>query len=291
MKKSYLDLQEFVQTLESSGELLRISKEIDPFLEISELYLRHARSEGGGKALLFENVKGSSIPVLINTFGSFRRMALSFGSHTYEDYAKEILGLLDLSVPQSFIGKISKGISMLPILKYPPRKVSRPAPCQEIVLTGDQVDLGLLPIMTSWPMDGGPFITLPLVFTRSLDGKKENMGLYRMHVYDRNTTGMHWQTHKDGSHFYSEYRKANKRMPVAVAIGADPATVYSGTAPLPAGIFELLFAGFLRGTGVPMVPCKTIDLSVPANAEIILEGYVEPDEMRDEGPFGDHTGY
>lgn len=277
--------------LDKSGELLRISDPIDPHLEISELYLRHARSEGGGKALLFENVKGSKIPVLINAFGSYKRMGLSFGTHSYQDYEKEMLSLLDLSVPEGILGKIGKGLEILPVLKYPPKKIRGSAPCQEIVLKGDEVDLGLLPVMTSWPADGGPFITLPLVFTRSLDGKKQNMGLYRMQVYDRNTTGMHWQIHKDGSHFHSEYRKASKRMEVAVAIGADPATVYSGTAPLPMGVFELLFAGFLRGKGVPMVPCKTVDLEVPAHAEIILEGYVDPDELRDEGPFGDHTGY
>ncbi|MFW6242481.1 MAG: menaquinone biosynthesis decarboxylase, partial [Thermodesulfobacteriota bacterium] len=173
-----------------------------------------------------------------------------------------------------------------------PRKFrGRTPPCQEVVLAGDQVDLGKLPVLTTWPKDGGPFITLPLVITRSLATGKRNVGMYRLQVFDKNTTGMHWHVHKDGSHYYTEYSRAKKRMPVAVAVGCDPATTYASTAPLPRGLDELMLAGFIRKKPVPIVRGVTVDLDVPAEAEFVLEGYVDPGELRREGPFGDHTGY
>lgn len=291
MRKPYKDLQEFASDLERAGELVRIKEEVDPHLEASEIFLRHAKAEDGGKAILFEKVRGSSIPVLMNAFGSYKRLQIAFRDIPFESFQQEIKELADLNVPQGLMPMVKKAWDMKKVLSYPPSSYRGSAPCQEIVQKGEEVDLSSLPVLTSWPEDGGPFITLPLVFTKSLDGKMHNMGLYRMQVYDRNTTGMHWQIHKDGSHFHGQYRKASKRMPVAVAIGADPISVYCGTAPLPPGLFELIFAGFLRSESVPMVQCKTVDLRVPAHSEIILEGYVEADELRDEGPFGDHTGY
>jgi 4-hydroxy-3-polyprenylbenzoate decarboxylase len=291
MKKAYLDIWEFLDVLEEHGELVRIRSEVSPNLEITEIYLRHIKRKDGGKALLFEKVKGSSIPVLINALGSFQRVSLALGSHGFDAYAAELHQLLNLSIPHGVWKKFQKAWGYRSFLKFPPVAFSGSPPCQEVVLTGDEVDLSLLPVLTCWPLDGGAFITLPLVFTRSLHGNQLNMGMYRMQIYDSSTAGMHWQIHKDGSHFHGEYIKAGKTMEVAVAIGTDPATLISGAAPLPPGVYEPIFAGFLRGQGVPMVPCKTVDLEVPANAEIILEGFVEPGELRDEGPFGDHTGY
>ena len=186
------------------------------------------------------------------------------------------------------------GLRLLPLglelIRFLPRTVKK-APCQEVVLTGEQVDLSQLPVLKCWPQDGGPFITLPVVITRSLETRRRNAGMYRLQVFDSRTTGMHWHIHKDGSHYFQEYRKNGKRMPVAVAIGTDPATTYAATAPLPRGIDEMILAGFIRRKPVPMVRCLTVDLEVPAEAEFILEGYVDPDELRIEGPFGDHTGY
>ena len=292
MKRAYKDLQEFIQVLEDAGELIRIQKEVDSELEISEIYLRHSKAQDGGKAILFENVKNSSIPVLINAFGSYKRLSLAFGAHSLEDFMNELKSLVQIEIPEGFWGTMKKGWQIKDVLKYPPKRLSsRSASCQQVIYRGDEVDLSKIPVIKCWPDDGGPFVTLPLVFTKSLDGKKKNMGLYRMQIYDKNTTGMHWQIHKDGSHFHGEYRKASKRMEVAVAIGADPASVYSGTAPLPPGVYEMFFAGFLRGSGAEMVKCVSVDLEVPAHAEIVLEGYIDPDELRDEGPFGDHTGY
>ncbi|PCJ17187.1 MAG: menaquinone biosynthesis decarboxylase [Candidatus Cloacimonadota bacterium] len=290
MKKAFKDLQEFVSLLEKNNELKRIKFEVDPYLEISEIYQRHIQSDHG-KALLFEKVKGSDIPVLINAFGSYERLNLSFGGHSFEEYEKEIASLMDLKVPNSLIGALKKGWELKDIFKYPPKLTKKKAPCQEIVLTGDKIDLTKLPVLTSWPQDAAPFVTLPLVFTKSVDGSRKNLGMYRVQIHDKKTTGMHWQIHKDGSHFHHEYKKVSKKMEVAVVIGCDPQTVYSATAPLPPMIYELIFAGFLRGEAVETVKCISVDLEVPAHAEIVIEGYVNPDELLPEGPFGDHTGY
>ncbi|MCO4781070.1 MAG: menaquinone biosynthesis decarboxylase [Candidatus Cloacimonetes bacterium] len=290
MKKPYKDLQEFIAVLDQNNELKRISFEVDPYLEISEIYQRHIQSDKG-KALLFEKVKGSDIPVLINAFGSYERLALSFGGHSFQEYEKEIASLVDLKVPNSLVGALKKGWELKDIFKYPPKLSNKKAPCQEIVYTGDQIDLTKYPVLTSWPQDAAPFITLPLVFTKSLDGSRKNLGMYRIQIHDEKTTGMHWQIHKDGSHFHHEYKKAKKRMEVAVVVGCDPQTVYSATAPLPPMIYELIFSGFLRGEAVQTTKCVSIDIEVPANAEIVIEGYVDPDELLPEGPFGDHTGY
>ncbi|MBI3813664.1 MAG: menaquinone biosynthesis decarboxylase [Nitrospinae bacterium] len=254
---------------------------------------------GGGKAILFENIDGSDIPVLINAFGSKRRMAMALGVEDAEEIAGDIQELIEIKPPANLLEKIKFLPKLFEISHYPPKIITGSAPCQEVVLTGDDIDLFKFPILKCWPLDGGRFITLPVVFTKSLkacgeqseSNRKRNVGMYRMQVYDKKTTGMHWHIHKDGAAHYDEYRKAGKRMEIAVAIGTDPVVTYSATAPLPYGVDELLFAGMIRKKGVELVKCKTIDMEAPATAEIVLEGYVETDEFREEGPFGDHTGY
>lgn len=272
------------------GELVRISQRVSPILEISEITDRVSKLEGGGKALLFENVEGSAMPVLINTFGSWKRMCAALDVEKLDDIATDMERFLKIAPPQSLFDKARLIPLLLQASNFPPRMVST-APCQEIVHTGDAVDLSRIPVLQCWPNDAGRFITYPIVINRSTDRKIRNVGLYRMQVYDRNTTAMHWHIHKDGAHFFHEFKRKNKRMEVAVAIGADPATCYSASAPLPYGVDEFLLAGFLRKKAVPLVKCKTVNLEVPANAEIVLEGYIDPQELRLEGPFGDHTGY
>jgi 4-hydroxy-3-polyprenylbenzoate decarboxylase len=289
---AFYSLKEFIVALEQEDELVRITEPVSPLLEISEITDRMSKMPGGGKALLFENVEGSSMPVLINAFGSTRRMNLALSVDDIEDIAQEIERYLKIAPPATLMDKVKLLPLLLSAANFPPKIVgASKAPCQEVVLTGDAVDLNTIPILQCWPNDAGRFITLPVVINRSADDKLRNVGLYRMQIYDKNTTGMHWHIHKDGAHFFHEYRRQNKRMQVAVAIGADPAVCYSASAPLPYGIDEFLLAGFLRKSAVPLVKCKTVDLEVPATAEIVLEGYIDPNEMRLEGPFGDHTGY
>ena len=285
---AYKDLHEFVERLEREGELIRISAEVDPVLEITEITDRVSKVYG--PALLFERVKGSELPVLINAFGSEKRMAISLGVNHLDDIAdeiSEILGLAD-DMPSSLLDKMK----MLPILaqlsSYFPKQVKNGA-CQEVV--NYEPSLDWLPILQCWPQDGGRFITLPHIYTKDTKGKR-NVGMYRMQVYDQQTTGMHWHIHHDGAQNYRMQQQAGQsRIEVAVALGGDPAITYAATAPLPKGIDELILAGFLRKKPVEVVKCKTIDMEVPADAEIVLEGYVDPSEFRLEGPFGDHTGY
>lgn len=285
---AYNDLREFLQVLEKKGLLHRVTVEVDPILEIAEITDRMCKSPNGGKALFFEKVKGSQIPVVTNIFGSFERMCLSLEVESLDDIGKRIEQLLHQSPPKTFKDKIKALFELIEVSKYLPKRVSK-APCQEVI--NHEPDLNKLPILKTWPNDGGRFITFPIVFTRDPDTGIQNCGMYRMHVYDERTTGMHWHIHKDGAVHYRKYKELRKRMPVAVAIGSDPAVIYSSTAPLPYGIDEMVFAGFLRRKTVEMVKCITCDIEVPANAEIVLEGYVDPDELRDEGPFGDHTGF
>lgn len=287
----YPSLREFIYRLEVEGELARIKEKVSPILEIAEITDRVSKSPGGGKALLFENVEGSSMPVLINAFGSAKRMAWALGTSDLDSIGAEIESLMHMQPPRTLMDKLNLLPTLFNIAQVPPRlKHNSGAPCQEVIMTGDEVDLFKLPILKCWPDDGGRFITLPCVFTKSLDGKR-NVGVYRMQAFNKRSTGMHWHIHKDGAAFFHEYQKAGKRMEVAVAIGCDPATVYAATAPLPPGVDELLLSGFIRGKGVDMVKCRTIDMEVPRTAEIVLEGYVDPDDTRIEGPFGDHTGY
>ena len=287
---AYKNLSEFIRALEKAGELVRIKTPVDPELEITEITDRVSKTPGGGKALLFENVKGSKIPVLINTFGSYKRMALAMGCKGIREPAEIITELLETTqIPKSLSGKSRLLGRLIDLSKIPPKIVGRGA-CQEIVLRGDAVKLSDLPILKCWPKDGGRFITLPLVFTKDPETGKRNVGVYRMHVYDDRTTGMHWQTQKDGAVHSEKMKRRGQKMEVAVVIGADPATVFAGVAPLPYGMDELLFSGFLRKKSVELVQCKTIDVQVPAESEIVLEGTVDPAAPRPEGPFGDHTG-
>ena len=286
---AYHDLREFIQTLEKNGELKRISFEVDPELEITEFADRSVKS--GGPALLFEKVKGSAFPVLINAFASHRRMRLAFQVESLEDIAARIVEFLEMRPAEGLLGKLKMLPRLAEIGSFFPRVVDRGA-CQEIVSTSG-FSLHDYPVLKCWPEDGGRFITLPMVFSRNPVSGKRNCGMYRMQIFDERTTGMHWQTHKQGADHYRQLLAEGRpaRMPVSVAIGADPAVMYSAILPLPPDIDEMLVAGFLRREPVEMVKCRTNDLEVPANAEIVLEGYVELGEMRLEGPFGDHTGF
>lgn len=290
-RRSYENLGQFIAALDAAGELVRVKERVSPILEITEIADRMSKLPGGGKALLFENVEGSAMPLLINAYGSHRRMAMALGVSDLKEIAYQIEGLLHMAAPESLMDKVAMLGTLFDMAKFPPRKIGGAAPCQEVVHTGDSVDLSALPVLHCWPDDAGRFITFPLVFTHSLDGRR-NIGMYRMQLFDKKTTGMHWHIHKDGAHNFHDYRRAGKRMEVAVAIGTDPVVTYAATAPMPRGIDELLLAGLIRKKPVTLAKCKTIDMWVPAEAEIIIEGYVDPaEEFRMEGPFGDHTGY
>ncbi len=283
---AYKDIQQFMHKLEQKGQLKRISVPVSPLLEITEIADRVVKKRG--PALLFEKVKGSPYPLLINAFGSYQRMSMALGAKSLDQIGADISGLMDISRYITTLDKIKSVPSLARLLTVFPIKVGS-APCQEVV---EEPDLSKLPILKCWPDDGGRFITLPLVFTKDPDTGGQNVGMYRMQVYDSRTTGMHWHLHKDGREIYDKYRKRGGKMPVSVVIGCDPATVYASTAPLPKMIDEILFAGYLRKMPVPMVKCVTNDIYVPANSEFVLEGYVDVDEpLREEGPFGDHTGY
>jgi 4-hydroxy-3-polyprenylbenzoate decarboxylase len=285
---AYKDLHEFVLNLEQRGLLKRISAEVDPDLEITEITDRI--SKAGGPALLFENVKGSAMPVLINAFGSIKRMELSLGVNRLDDIAGEILDILEIAdnVPHSLFEKVKILPRLAQLSSFMPRTV-KSAPCQEVV--DNNPSLAKLPILKCWPEDAGKFITLGQIYTRNPETGKRNMGMYRLQVYDNTSTGMHWHLHHDGAENYRLNCAKGRATEVAIALGGDPAVTYSATAPLPKDIDELIFAGFLRKKPVEIVKCKTIDMEVPADAEIIIEGYVDPVERRIEGPFGDHTGY
>ncbi len=282
------NLSEFIDLLRSQGELLEITAEVDPVLEVTEIYDRVVKA--GGPALLFKNVKGSRHPLLINAFGSLRRTSLALGVAHPDEIAKRMNGLLDSKTPDSLWEKL-KFIPKLGELAQIAPRIVKSAPCQEVVIERGPM-LDLLPIIQCWPNDAGRFITLPIVVTKNPETQVRNVGLYRMQVYDDQTTGMHWQVHKDGAeHWRRERAGGRERMEVAVAIGADPAAVYAASAPLPYGVDEFLLAGFLRNKPLELVKCQTVDLEVPAESEIVLEGYVDLKEMRPEGPFGDHTGF
>ncbi len=283
-----VDLRQTIALLESRGLLKRITAEVDPYLEITEITDRVSKQNG--EALLFENVKGSEYPVLTNVFGSRRQMLEVLGIDDYDDVTEYIESFIAAKPPVNMIEKMKMLPKLYDISKFMPKQV-KSAPCQEVVHTGDDVNLNDIPVLTCWPDDGGPFITLPLVFTRDPHTGIRNCGMYRLQRYDKNTTGMHWHRHKQGAGHYRQKEKVNERIEVAVAIGADPAVTFAATVPLPDGIDEMIFAGFLRKSGVEMVKCKSVDLEVPATAEFVLEGYVEPHERRIEGPFGDHTGF
>ncbi|HKD70487.1 MAG TPA: UbiD family decarboxylase domain-containing protein, partial [Candidatus Acidoferrum sp.] len=303
----YADLREFVKRLEKEGELKRVKKEVDPVLEIAEVAQRLRQQAlngappeperlaaekvgpfdkpgsgskaptpfGLGPALLFEKPKGSRYPLLINTFGSVRRMALAFEVEKLDDVAARIRGFMDMQTPQGLFDKIKMLPKLAELGSFFPKSVKEGA-CKEIVRKGNDVNLLDFPILKCWPLDGGRFITFPLVFTKNPETGKRNVGMYRMQIYDQRTTGMHWQTQKHGAEHFRRARAQNPegRIPVSVAIGSDPATTLGGILPIPPDLDEMMFSGFLKREPVEMVKCETNELEVPANAEIVLEGYV-----------------
>ncbi len=293
------NLREFVDHLDATGQLVRVRRPVALDLEMAEIADRTMKLPGGGPALLFERPvlpDGSqcSIPVAINVFGSWRRIAAALGVESLEEHADRISELLKPDVPKGLWAKVQMLPRFADLAKVPPRRVRGTPPCQEIVYREGEFDLTrLLPVLRTWPLDGGPFITMPLVVTRDPEGGPQNIGMYRMQVFGPNTTGMHWQRHKGGAAHFRAWKESGKgRMPVVVALGGDPATMYTPTAPLPPGISEYLFGGFLRRRPVQLASALTADLEIPAEAEIVLEGYVDPDEpFMTEGPFGDHTGF
>jgi 4-hydroxy-3-polyprenylbenzoate decarboxylase len=276
------DLRDWVDLLKREGELVEVDAEVDPYLEVTEIVDRTVKAEG--PALLFRNVKGSDHRLLINQFGTERRMSLAFGEPSLDDVARKLEDVLEMQPPQGLVEKV-KGLGKLKKLADSMPKTVGGGRCQELVV---EPNLDLLPIQHCWPGDPAPFITLPAVITRDPRSGVRNVGMYRMQKIDARTTFMHWQIHKDGR---ADWLAAEGRIPVAVALGCDPVTTYAASAPLPKHIDELMLAGFLRGEPVELVKAKTVDLEVPADAEIVLEGYIEKDEIGAEGPFGDHTGY
>src|SRR3989338_2354707 len=331
---TFKDLRTFLNKLDEMGELSRINVSVNPYLEISEITNRVSKgSPEKNKALLFENVSGYQVPVLINTLGSYKRMYCALGVNSFKEIAQRIEKFLDKKVPDTILGKLSMLPKLAEIASFPPKIVSS-APCQEVIITNpDEPMLDKLPIITAWPDDAGPFITMTTVITKDKETGIRNVGMYRLQKLDNNTTCMHWHKHHDGAQNYlntsvtqadrgyrtdrlgeevesngtSEQKssvllkekpkssalnlQSSRKMEIAVAIGCDPTVMYAGSAPLPPGVDEFLFAGFLRSSPVELVKCKTVDLEVPANSEIVLEGYVDLDELTVEGPFGDHTGF
>ena len=279
------DLRDWIALLEREGELVRVAAEVDPDLEVTEIVDRTVKA--GGPALLFENPRGSRHPLLINQFGTERRTALGFGVESLDALGERVADVLEMQPPAGLADKI-RGLKKLKSIADSRPRTVRTGPSQEVVLTGDDVDLDLLPIQRCWPGDPAPFVTLPAVITHDPHTGTRNVGMYRMQKVDRRTTYMHWQIHKDGR---ADYLATDGRIPVAVALGLDPITAYSASAPLPKHVDELMLAGFLRGEPVELVRAKTVEIDVPAHAEIVLEGTIEKDELGLEGPFGDHTGY
>src|SRR5438309_5023707 len=306
------DLRELVARLEQAGRLRRVSVPVSRDLEITEITDRVSKGPSERNvALLFERVEGSDMPVLVNAFGAADRLALALGVGTLDELGERVAKLLDVKLPGTFAERLRKLGTLFDLVKAGPRRVTD-APCQEVVET-ERPSLASLPVLRCWPKDGGRYITLPCVFTRDPRTGTRNVGMYRLQVFDDRTLGMHWQTHKGGAEHErltnesrgTEPHRTSSRpptvgagpgdpvkvMPVAIALGGDPALIYAASAPLPPSVDEVVFAGWLRGRGVEMVACRTIDLEAPAQAEIVLEGYVDPRERRLEGPFGDHTGY
>lgn len=316
---SFQDLRAFLRTLDRAGELVTITAPVSCDLEIAAITDRVSKSpEGANKALLFTNVSGYQMPVLINAFGSMKRMCLALESESLDDIAERIRDLIKPKMPESFADKLALLPKLMQVGRFPPKLSHGNAPCQEVVITDPgQPLLDKLPIIKCWPDDGGHFITLPVVITKDPRTGTRNLGVYRLQRYSNTTTGMHWHKHHDGARNFEESRREGvttqapgaeppnygtfeaqppvsapgRRLPVAVALGCDPAVTYAATAPLPPEIDELVFAGFLRSAPVRLVKCVSVDLEVPANAEIIIEGYVDQSELTTEGPFGDHTGF
>ncbi len=284
------NMQDFIRVLESAKELKRISAPVSPNLEVTEIVDRVSKAHDG-PALLFEKVNGSPFPLLINAFGSYRRMQMALSCSSFEEIALRFELHLKIRPPDSLREKLGMLFTLKEMAGFLPKRVRR-APCQQRIILGtDGPLLDLLPILTCWPHDGGPFITLPLVITKDPESGVQNLGMYRMHKYDNAATGMHWQYNKDGNRHFDKYKNLGKRMEVAVALGGSPRVTYAATAPLPPDIDELMFAGFIGSKPVEVIKGKTVDLFVPSESDFVIEGYVDPNEERIEGPFGDHTGF
>ncbi len=291
------NLREFIRAIDGIGELARVTHPVRARLEVAEIADRAMKSKAGGPALLFEHVllddgSRSPHPVAINLFGSMRRMCLALGVENLDEIGGRISELLEMKVPEGLFGKLAMLPRLAEVAKFPPRIRSGRPPCQEVVLRGTEIDLGRIPFLTTWPGDGGPYITLPMVITTDPARGTRNVGMYRVQVLGRDTLAMHWQRHKVGAAHWREMATRGERMPVVIALGGDPASVYSGSAPLPPTIDEFIFAGFIRRSPVDLARAVTCDLDVPAESEIVIEGYIDPAEaLVLEGPFGDHTGF
>ena len=323
-------LRDFLNHLESNGELARVKVAVDPNLEIAAVADRvmkspaphqhaerdkHVHSNAGGRALLFEKPTGSAIPVAINTFGSYWRICQALGVESLDALAERVQQLIKPELPTSLLDKMKKGMDLIKIAGFRPKTV-RSGICQQVVLEGDQADLTKLPILQCWPLDGditsdqvlsevektkaaanpahtgtGKYITLAGIYTKHPETGARNVGMYRVQIHGPRLAAMHWHMHHDGARHFRAYQKRGEKMPLAIVLGGESVLPYAATAPLPPGVEELLFAGFLNNGGIELVPCKTVDLAVPANAEIVIEGYVDPDLKLYEGPFGDHTGF
>jgi len=289
-------MKKTIKLLEKHDELRVIEDELDIYLEIPHLAYAEVKKQDGGKAILFTNVieaktgKKFSEPVLMNVFGSYKRCELLFG-RTIESVADEITNLLHMKPPASFMGKVNMAKDLFALKNIFPKKLKGEGACQAIQFFEDEIDLTSLPVLTTWEQDGGPFITMGQVYTQSLDGEMVNLGMYRLQVYDKNHLGMHWQIHKDSSHFFDQYQKAGKKMPVTVAIGGNPLYTWCATAPLPYGVNELLMYGLITKEPAQLVKSLTNDLYIPKDVDYVIEGWVDTDTLKIEGPFGDHTGY
>lgn len=289
-------MQKTITLLKKHDELRIVDEELDIYLEIPHLAYAEIKKEDGGKAILFTNVvdkksgKKFDEPVLMNIFSSYKRCELLFG-RTIESVADEITKLLHMKPPAGFFDKLSMANELFSLKNIFPKRTNLKGKCQEITYLNDDIDLHKLPVLTTWEQDGGPFITMGQVYTQSLDGEMVNLGMYRLQVYDKDHLGMHWQIHKDSSHFFDQYQKAGKKMPVSVAIGGDPLYTWCATAPLPYGVNELLMYGLITKKPAKLVKSLTNPLYIPADVDYVIEGWVDPSEMKIEGPFGDHTGY
>ncbi len=289
-------MQTTIDLLQRNDELRVIEDELDIYLEIPHLAYAEVKKKDGGKAILFTNVvdkkSGTKFeePVLMNLFGSFKRTELLFG-RTIEGVADEITKLLHIKPPAGLMNKISLATELFALKNIFPKKLKGEGACQEIKYLNDDIDLTKLPVLTTWEQDGGPFITMGQVYTQSLDGEMVNLGMYRLQIYDKNHVGMHWQIHKDSSHFFDQYQKAGKKMPVSIAIGGDPLYTWCATAPLPYGVNELLMYGLITKTPAKLVKSLTTPLYIPQDVDYVIEGWVDTTELKIEGPFGDHTGY
>lgn len=283
----YNDLSEYIRRLEDEGELIHISSPVSVELEIAEILRRLMYKKG--PAVVFDKVQGYKIPVAGNLFGSLKRMKIALEVDNFEHLGERITNMLNVQIPSGILDRVRALPKLAELSGYAPKMEKKGAVTEKIIT--ENASLAFLPAIRAWPKDAGRFITFGMVVTKNPDTGSRNLGVYRMQIYDDKTAGMHWQIHKRGALHHQLNRQRGKKTEVAVVIGSDPALIYSAVAPVPEGLDKYLYAGFVRGEGVKLVKCQTVDLEVPANAEIVLEGYVDPEDIRVEGPFGDHTGY